>query len=961
MLTPKDLTELSRLLDEVLALPADQREAWVFALPPELGHLRAPLREMLAREAGLAADPQLRTLPRLAAWDGDDPASVSAGDRIGPYRLIEEIGRGGMGSVWRAERADGSFQREVALKLPRLSWGEGLARRMAQERDIGAMLEHPNIARLYDAGIDGRGWPYLALELVKGQAIDAWCEAKQPNLRERLALLLQIAKALSHAHARLVVHRDIKPSNVLVTADGQAHLLDFGIAKLLGEAGAGLTEDGARRLTPHYAAPEQLRGEAVTVATDVYSLGVLAFELLSGQSPYRVTRNSRAAWEEAVLNGEPERASQRCSDSATARALRGDLDAILAKALQREPALRYGSVDAMAEDLQRHLRGEPVLAQPDRRWTRLRRLLRRHRVAVVSSTAVLSVLLIGGGFAWQARLKTEQALERQRVLTGFADAMLRSNQAQLLMQPIRGKPTPTPVDYAGLIQQRFPDDPGLQAELLKSLARAQIDIGVPELAGELVKQQLAALGRAGADAAQLAAAQLQAAEAWLAASRWPEAKTAADEALRLAGAHRGLRAEALASLAWSDWRSGRSDTATQRLDELDALLPGLPDSATAPARLLALRAEIAHRGGHYAQAADGMLRAILLAVRAQGDGSTLVLGLRQLAATRLVERSQWDAAGVQIRATVDRLREQGGPASIEASVIEAEFALARYQRGTLTYRTANQAMATAETLLDAQPLRPTNLSRRLGHAQGMLALAHGVPEVGWLRLRVNTGQPWGGVMPADEQRLQQALAWNDMELATGQRYAEFVPWLAELRRRIGMTGHPDTVADQARAALTAGWAGEGDAGLALLAAPHPADHGGVLAWVRAQLLLDLGRVREAAAAIADRPPPTDMLLPPELLTAEAVAAQIDCVQGRAARGRERLLVEAEILSQDRSPAAPRPAWLRAQAGLCALATGDRVGARALAAQARAVFSAQPMVAGYFKTPLQKLEAALRQR
>ncbi|MEO6280084.1 MAG: hypothetical protein ABIP59_19970, partial [Roseateles sp.] len=167
MLTPEDMSRLSRLLDEALAQPPQGREAWLAALPQDAAHLVEPLRNMLSR----AADPRPLTLPRLGEWEGEDPTAVHAGDRIGPYRLIEEIGRGGMGSVWRAERADGSYQREVALKLPRLTWGTGLARLMAQERDIGAMLEHPNIARLYDAGVDARGWPYLALELVAGRPI----------------------------------------------------------------------------------------------------------------------------------------------------------------------------------------------------------------------------------------------------------------------------------------------------------------------------------------------------------------------------------------------------------------------------------------------------------------------------------------------------------------------------------------------------------------------------------------------------------------------------------------------------------------------------------------------------------------------------------------------------------------------------------------------------------------------
>jgi Protein kinase domain len=387
--SPADLSTLSRLLDEALDLEPAQAEAWLAALPEAHRHLLPQLREMLAEHLSPGHARFMSDGPKLEGSTVDETVA-RPDDLVGPYRLIREIGRGGMGAVWLAERADSSLKRHVAVKLPRLAWGAGLAERMARERDIGALLEHPNIARLYDAGVDASGRPYLALQYIDGQPLDAWCQAKALGVPERLLLFLQVARAVAYAHGRLVVHRDLKPSNVLVTADGQAHLLDFGIAKLLHEAAPGdmeLTREQGRVLTPHYASPEQIQGERITVASDVYSLGALLYELLTGQLPFRAS--SPAALEAAVLEGEPPLASSRAQDKATARALRGEIDAIVGKALKRVPAQRYASVDALVQDIERHLKGDTVLARPDSALYRLRKAMRRHWVSVSAAAAVL--------------------------------------------------------------------------------------------------------------------------------------------------------------------------------------------------------------------------------------------------------------------------------------------------------------------------------------------------------------------------------------------------------------------------------------------------------------------------------------------------------------------------------------------------------------------------------------------
>ncbi|MBN1237478.1 MAG: protein kinase, partial [Gammaproteobacteria bacterium] len=322
---------LSELLDQALDLPPAQRTSWLEALDAGHDALKPRLRELLSRAASVETG-FLGELPRL-----DDPAAPPAveageGGHVGPYRLLRELGSGGMGSVWLAERADGLINRPVALKFPRGLWiREGLRERMAREREILASLEHPGIARLYDAGLTESGDPYLALEYVEGLTLDAYCAAAQLGVRARLDLFLQVADAVAYAHSKLIVHRDLKPANILVTQSGEARLLDFGIGKLLDEQqarDAWLTELAGRALTPDYASPEQITGEPLTVATDVYSLGVILYELLTGQRPYRPKRDSRGALEDAIVEAEPQRPSQVVTRAALRKQLRGDLDAI---------------------------------------------------------------------------------------------------------------------------------------------------------------------------------------------------------------------------------------------------------------------------------------------------------------------------------------------------------------------------------------------------------------------------------------------------------------------------------------------------------------------------------------------------------------------------------------------------------------------------------------------------------
>jgi eukaryotic-like serine/threonine-protein kinase len=428
-------SRVSPLLDAALDLPPAERAGWLATLPPQHTDLKALLRELLDRAAAGETNTLLKALP---AMDTRDDAAATdalarrhaAGDVVGPYRLVQPIGVGGMAEVWLAERTDGLMQqRSVALKLPFGPYQGDLAARFAREREILAALDHPHIARLYDAGVAADGQPYLALEHIDGQRIDRWCEQRQLGVAERLRLFLQAAHAVSQAHAQLIVHRDIKPSNLLVDATGQVKLLDFGIARLLIDAGdvpAGdVTQQGTRALTPDYAAPEQISGAPVGTRADVYALGVLLFELLTGKRPYRLTRDTRAALEEAILAAEVPRPSDVPADPALRRALRGDLDTIVLKALKKPLGERYASVDAFAEDIERHLGSRPVLARPDSASYRLRKFVVRNRLAVATASALLLTVLGGAGAAlWQARVAI---VERQRaeVVKNFVAAIFR--------------------------------------------------------------------------------------------------------------------------------------------------------------------------------------------------------------------------------------------------------------------------------------------------------------------------------------------------------------------------------------------------------------------------------------------------------------------------------------------------------------------------------------------------------
>ncbi len=447
-LAKEDVLTLSRLLDQMLDLPAEARAGWIDGLAGSHARLMPALRQMVARQAQVETSDFLETLPKFSAEAPTKPQSapVSDGDTVGPYSLIREIGRGGMSTVWQAVRADGSMKRIVALKLPHTGVrAPEFAQRLERERDILAALTHPNIARLYDAGVSATGQPYLAMEYVEGVPLTRYCDENRLPIRERARVLLQVLSAVHFAHTQLIIHRDLKPSNILVTAQRRTALLDFGIAKLLVEGQAlesELTQHGGRVMTPNYASPEQITGQPVGTASDTYSLGVLLFELLTGELPYRPKRTSRGALEDAIVADEPRRPSQCATDvsaaasrGTTPRKLRsllaGDLDTIVLKALKKRPTERYATVDALHQDIERYLDGRPLLARPDTRWYATRKFVTRHKVTVgvaaVALLAVLSATAVALREASVASVKRDQALQlasRSEAVSDFMDVLI---------------------------------------------------------------------------------------------------------------------------------------------------------------------------------------------------------------------------------------------------------------------------------------------------------------------------------------------------------------------------------------------------------------------------------------------------------------------------------------------------------------------------------------------------------
>jgi serine/threonine-protein kinase len=505
--------QVDRLFDAALDRPPNERDAFLAEMCGADRALRDRLQALLAahdRSNNFMRSPAVE----LGAPLLEDSLDSATPEHAGPFRIVRELGHGGMGVVYLAEREGAEFQQRVALKLVRhLGAREAVRQRFLEERRILALLEHPRIAHLVDGGVTSDGLPYFAMELVEGEPIDAYCDAYQLPIERRLDLLMEVCEAVQYAHEHFVIHRDLKPSNILVRTDGQVKLLDFGIAKLLDPLDTG-DEDGATQtgvvaLSPQYAAPEQVRGQPVSAATDTYALGVLGFELLTGRRPYDVRGCTPAELERIVCAVEPPRLSSTLGapgdvddDLARARArgttpdrlrrrLRGDLDVIVAKALHKDPARRYPSAAALRDDLARWRSGHPVQARPDSAAYRLRKFVRRNR----AGTALLVLL---------AAYAATVTVQGQRVRRALAEATLGAQRAEqvtdfmlgLFEESEAGQRMTDTVSAGALLARgaaradELSSQPAMQAQMLDVLGRLNMQVGRNDQAKSLLERAL---------------------------------------------------------------------------------------------------------------------------------------------------------------------------------------------------------------------------------------------------------------------------------------------------------------------------------------------------------------------------------------------------------------------------------------------------------------------------------------
>ncbi|HVE56899.1 MAG TPA: serine/threonine-protein kinase [Pyrinomonadaceae bacterium] len=482
------------IFSEAVELPVAERLAFV---KQKSGGDKAVFKEV---KMLLASDEEAEDFienPAIAVSQLIDETSL-IGQKIGVYLIEKEIGRGGMGAVYLASRADEQFQKQVAIKLIKRGFDtDEIIRRFRHERQILAAFDHPNITRLLDGGATENGLPYLVMDYVDGLPLNSYCEEKRLSINERLDLFLQICSAVTYAHQNLIIHRDIKPSNILVTADGVPKLLDFGIAKLTASGSPQTIErTGMQMLTPEYASPEQLLGQPVTTATDIYSLGIVLYELLTGQRPFKTQSNNPYEMTRLITDSEPRKPSsvvtreERIGNrkSAIGRQLRGDLDNIILMAMRKEPERRYSSVEQFAADINRYLKGLPVIAREDSFGYRASKFVQRNKAGVAAGVGIIASL-VAGLIATKRQAKvTQRQRDKAQRINEFLQKMLGSADPQVAGKDVKV------IEVLGIAAQSIEDDfasqPEIAADLHTTIGTTYLNLGLIESAEDHLQKAL---------------------------------------------------------------------------------------------------------------------------------------------------------------------------------------------------------------------------------------------------------------------------------------------------------------------------------------------------------------------------------------------------------------------------------------------------------------------------------------
>lgn len=744
------------LMDTAVTLRPDERDAWLASMAAAEPQVAPLLLKLLSAHRRVETNDILATLPRQHRAQ-TDATTGHTGAHIGPFELTELLGHGGMGSVWRARYADGRLKRDVAVKLPATSDNPAalasLRERFARERDFLAQLEHPNIARLYDTGVSDSGQPYLAMEYVAGDPIDAYCDKHRLTIKARLTLYLQVLDAVEFAHRQLVLHRDLKPGNVLVDGNGQARLLDFGVAKLLPQtsaavtaspapstsAGTDLTEMAGAAITLAYAAPEQINNGRLSTATDVYALGVMLYRLLTGSAPYQPKRDTRGALEDEVLTVVPTNASARfatqdalvarqSTDVALRRTLAGDIDTILTKALKKDPEERYPTAAVLAEDLRRHLAQQPITARPDSAWYRTSRFVARHRVAVATSTLGIAALLATTGAAvWQAQVATASAARANKEAK-------RANTAQKFLAGLFASADPekskTSTSFAKQVLERglataereLADDAEAHALVLQQIGDIYDRLGLPEESLAAQQRRVAVLETVpGVDPNTMADARLALGNAL--ASSTVVARHADAMAWFVLAHERGVAdgasperiALALCSMADQHRTAKRLPEARRVAAEaLTFSQRTLPNPSKYLSVAYATNAAIARDAGAIEEARENFARSIAIDVTGQGRGPLDTVGAYSMLAQLEHDAGNFLEAAKQAVDAVRSVEQTFGDVNINLAAARRIAVFAAERSGDLPLARRYAAELLAPELASDQPMRVATARMAVG-------------------------------------------------------------------------------------------------------------------------------------------------------------------------------------------------------------------------------------------------------